>query len=445
MQPRTQYARSGDVHIAWQAVGQGPRDLVLVPGWVSNLDAFWEEPALARFLQRLASFARLILFDKRGTGLSDRVSDAELPTLEQRMDDVRAVMDAAGSERASVFGYSEGGPMCILFAATHPDRADSLICYGSYAKRRWSPDYPWAPRPEPRRAWIESLESTWGTAVDLDTLAPSVAGDPRFRDWWAAFLRRSASPAAAVALGRMNTEIDVRHVLPAIRVPALILHRRGDRDSNWEEGRWIAERIPGARFVLLEGDDHLPWVGDTDRVLDEIETFVTGASPAVRDDRILATVLFTDIVDSTGLVVSRGDRAWRELLDAHHAAARRAIERFRGVLVQTTGDGVLATFDGPARAARCGGSIRDDARRLGLEIRAGLHTGEIERTGDGNIRGIAVHIAARIMAMARPGEVWGSSTIRDLVAGSGLDFADQGIHVLRGVPGEWHLFRIEDD
>ncbi|MCI0437455.1 MAG: adenylate/guanylate cyclase domain-containing protein [Gemmatimonadetes bacterium] len=445
MPGHTQYARSGDVHIAWQVVGRGPSDLVLVPGWVSNLDAFWEEPALARFLTRLASFSRLILFDKRGTGLSDRVGDAELPTLEERMDDVRAVMDAAGSQRATLFGYSEGGPMCILFAATHPDRSDALITYGSYAKRIWSPDYPWAPKPAVRQAWLESLESTWGSPVDLEAMAPSVAADPRFREWWAAFLRRSASPSAAVALGRMNTQIDVRHVLPAIRVPALIMHRRGDRDSSWEEGRYIAERIDGARFILLEGDDHLPWIGDAHRVLDEIERFVTGSSPAARADRILASVLFADIVDSTRQAAARGDRGWRELLEAYHDTARRAIEQHRGVLVKTTGDGVLATFDGPARAGRCACAIRDGARTLGLEVRAGVHTGEIERAADGDISGIAVHIASRVLDEAGPGEVWASSTVRDLVAGSGLVFAPRGAHTLRGVPGEWLLFRIESE
>jgi len=335
--------------------------------------------------------------------------------------------------------------MCILFAATHPDRTDSLVCYGSYAKRVWSADYPWAPRPAERNAWLESLEATWGTAVDVEAMAPSVAQDPRFREWWAAFLRRSASPSAAVALGRMNTQIDVRHVLPAIRVPTLMLHRAGDRDSSFEESRWIADRIPGGRFVLLDGDDHLPWVGDADRILDEIERFVTGTSPAVRSDRILATVLLTDIVDSTGRAAALGDRAWRELLDAHLAAARRIIEQHRGVLVQTTGDGVLAMFDGPARAARCAFGIRDTGRALGFELRAGVHTGEIDRTPNGDVRGIAVHIAARIMTQAAPGEVWASSTVRDLVAGSGLGFVDCGSFALRGMPREWQLFRVTID
>ncbi len=438
------YARSGDVHIAYQVVGDGPLDLVLVPGWVSNLEAFWDSPPLARFLERLAAFSRLILFDKRGTGLSDRVADRELPTLEQRMDDVRAVMDAVASDRSAVFGYSEGGPLSILFAATHPERTTALACYGTYACRRRAPDYPWAPTTEQRESWLRRLETEWGGAADLEDLAPSRAHEPEFRAWWASFLRRSASPSAAVALGRMNSEIDVRDVLPTVRVPTLILHRTGDRDANVEEGRFIARRIPGARFLELPGDDHLPWIGDADAVVDALQEFLTGGRAAPPSDRILATIVFMDVVDSTGHATRLGDRGWRERLEAVHGVARREVARFRGDLVKTLGDGFLATFDGPARATRGACAVRDAVRALGLASRLGVHTGEIERSGT-DLAGIALHVAARIMERAGPDEVWASSTVRDLVAGSGLRFDDQGAFRLRGTDREWQLFRVEED
>ena len=437
----TRYAKSGDVNIAYQVVGEGKLDLVFVHGWISNVELAWEEPNLARFLTRLSSFARLILFDKRGTGLSDRVSLAELPTLEQRMDDVRAVMDSAGSDRAALFGVSEGGPMCVLFAATYPERTVALVTCGTYAKRIWSPDYPWAPTPEERQRFYDAIEHEWGLELGLDTLAPSMQDDPAIRRWLESYVRRSASPGAALALAKMNTQIDVRHVLPAVKVPALIMHRTGDRDSNVEEGRYIAERIPGARFVELEGADHIPWIGDQDSVLDEIGEFLTGVRPIHDADRILATVLFTDIVGSTERAAALGDRAWRNLLERHHQVVRRELERFRGREIDTAGDGFLAAFDGPARAIRSACAIRDAVREFGIELRAGLHTGECEVLEE-KLAGVAVHTGARVAGWAGPGEVLVSSTVKDLVAGSGIEFEDRGTTELKGVPGEWRLFAV---
>lgn len=444
MQPETRYARSGDVNLAYQVVGEGPFDLIWVPGWISNVEESWEVPEYAHFLRRLASFARLIVFDKRGTGLSDRVSNDRLPTLEQRMDDVRAVLEAAGSEHAAVFGASEGGNMSVLFAATYPEWVRALVLAGVYAKRLWSPDYPWAPTPEQREREHELLEREWAGKMDVSVLAPSAVDDPALMRRIATFFRRSASPGAAVALNRMNTAIDTRAVLPTITVPTLVLQRRGDRDVNVEEGRWIARRIPGARYVELPGDDHLVWIGDTDALLDEVEAFLTGVRRGPEPDRVLATVLFTDIVGSTKLAAELGDRRWRDLLEAHHAAVRRELERFRGREVDTAGDGFLATFDGPARAVRCACAIRDVVTPLGLELRAGVHTGECELVG-GKVGGIAVHIGARVAAAAATGEVLVSSTVRDLVAGSGLEFEDRGVRELKGVPGEWRLYAVCGD
>jgi class 3 adenylate cyclase len=441
VQPTTRYARSGTVNIAYQVVGDGPRDLVYVGGWVTHLESGWDEPLLARFRRRLASFSRLILFDKRGTGMSDRVPDANLPTLEERMDDVRAVMDAVGSERAALFGHSEGASMATLFAATYPQRTTALVTFGAFACRLRNPEYPWAPTREEREHLYEIIERDWGGDVDMSDLAPSMAHDEGFRRRLSTYVRLSASPGAALALARMNSEIDVRNVLPAIRVPTLILHRTGDRDSNIEEGRYIAARIPDAKFLELPGPDHLPWVGDQGEVVDEIEEFLTGIRPAPEPDRVLATVLFTDIVGSTQRAASLGDHAWRDLLEQHHASVRRELEHFRGQEITTTGDGFLATFDGPARAVRCAVAIRDRLRESGLEVRAGVHTGECERMGD-NIGGLAVHIGSRVAGLAGPGEVLASSTVKDLVAGSGIVFEDRGAHPLKGVPGEWRVFRV---
>jgi pimeloyl-ACP methyl ester carboxylesterase len=436
--PETQYAKSGDVNIAYQAIGDGALDLVYVSGWVSNLELMWDEPQYERFLRRLASFSRLIVFDKRGTGLSDPVALDHLPTLEQRMDDVRAVMDAVGSERAAVFGNSEGGQMSLLFAATYPERTVALVTQGTFAKRLWSPDYPWAPTPEAREQEIRDIEASWAD-LDVTTLAPST--DDAFRRRLAAYFRRSASPAVGAAFLRMNTQADLRAVLPTIRVPTLVIHRADDRDVSVEEGRWIASQIPGARYVELPGIDHVPWVGNQDEVVDEIEEFLTGARPAPEPDRVLATVLFTDIAGSTARAVELGDRRWRELLEVHHAAVRRQLERFRGREVDTAGDGFLATFDGPARGVRCARAIVDAVREVGLDLRAGLHTGECELV-NGGVRGIAVHTGARVAAQAGPGEVLVSSTVKDLTAGSGIEFEDRGEHELKGVPGEWRLYAV---
>ncbi|HTS21151.1 MAG TPA: adenylate/guanylate cyclase domain-containing protein [Casimicrobiaceae bacterium] len=439
MPPETRFARSGSVHIAYQVVGEGPLDLVYVPGWVSHVELAWEEPTLARFLERLASFSRLILFDKRGTGLSDRVPDSQLPSHEARMDDLRAVMDAAGSKRAAIFGFSEGGSLAALFAATYPQRTTALVTFGIFAKRLRSEDYPWAPTPEQRERDYEVVARDWGGAMDLANLIPSRIDDEAFTRRLATYLRRAASPGAAVALLRMNSQVDIRAVLPTIRVPTLVLHRIGDLDANIEEARFIARRIPGARLVELPGDDHLPWVGDQDSLLDELQEFLTGVRPIADVDRVLATVLFTDIVGSTDTAARLGDRAWRALLGSHHAMVRKELERFRGREVNTAGDGFLASFDGPARAIRCAFAIRDGARSLGLETRAGLHTGEVEQAGN-ELHGIAVHIGARVASAAGAGETLVSSTVKDIVAGSGIAFADRGLHALKGVPGEWRLY-----
>jgi pimeloyl-ACP methyl ester carboxylesterase len=448
MQPTTRYTKSGDVNIAYQVIGEGPLDLVYVPGWVSNLDVNWELSNYARFLERLASFSRLIVFDKRGTGLSDRVPVRELPTLEQRMDDVRAVMDAVGSEEAALFGASEGGPMCALFAATYPHRVRSLVMYGGYARGLPDGDYPWATSrwattPEDLEAMLEVIEETWGEPDELlGFWGPSVAEHEQYKRWWARYLRMSASPAAGVTMARMNHQVDIRHVLPTIRVPTLVIHRAEDSLISADGSRYMADRIPGARYVELPGEDHLWFFGDQDALLDEVEHFLTGTRQAHEPDRVLATVMFTDIVGSTEHAAELGDWRWRELLASHEELVRAQLERFRGREVQMLGDGVLATFDGPARAIHCARTICDAVRGLGIEVRAGLHTGECE-VRNGDIAGIAVHTGARVSAKASPGEVLVSSTVKDLVAGSGIEFGDRGVHRLKGVPGEWRLFAVE--
>jgi class 3 adenylate cyclase len=428
------YAKSGDLNIAYQVTGKGDLDLILVSGFVSHLEIDWDDPRSAHFLERLGSFSRLIRFDKRGTGLSDR--PAALPSLEARMDDVRAVMDAVGSERAALLGYSEGGPMAILFAATYPERTTALVLYGTYAKRIRSDDYPWAPTLAERRAYAEEIEREWAFAADMRHMCPSA--DEAMARWWEARARAAASPGAARTLIEMNSQIDVREVLPAIGIPALVLHRAGDPDSRVEEGRYIAERIPGARFVELTGTDHVPWI-DGDQVADEVEEFLTGARPPPRLDRVLATILVTDLVGSTELAARLGDRAWADLLDAHHEAVRGELSSFSGEEIDSAGDGFLALFDGPARAIRCALAIRDRLAELGLAIRAGVHTGEVERRG-GSVRGIAVHVAARIAAQAEDGQLLVTETTRDLVAGSGLTFSDRGERRLKGVEEPKRLF-----
>jgi class 3 adenylate cyclase len=433
MLPDIRYARSGDLRIAYQVIGQGPIDLVFVPGFISNIDLVWDDPVFAGFLTRLSAFTRVILFDKRGTGLSDRIGD--LPSLEVRMDDVRAVMEAAGSERATLFGISEGGAMAMLFAATHPERMHALVLYGTYAHYGT-----WVVPPENLDAALARMDTLWGTGEMVTLFAPSRATDPQFKTWWARFERLGGSPSAAVHLTRMNSKIDVRPILPLIRVPTLIMHRVGDARVNPEASHYLVQHIPGAKLVKLPGDDHLLWSGDANRVADDIEEFLTGSRPEVEVDRVLATVLFTDIVDSTKRASNLGDQAWGALLERHNALVRREIARFRGREVKTMGDGFLATFDGPARAVQCGAAIAEMVKSLDLDVRIGVHTGEIEITPDDDIGGIAVHIASRVMGLAGPGEVLVTSTVRDLVAGSSLAFADRGHQVLKGLPEEIRLF-----
>jgi len=439
--PKTRYAKSGGVNIAYHVIGTGPPDLVYVPGWLSNVEIMWEHPPLERFLRRLGSFSRLIVFDKRGTGLSDRV--AELPTLEQRMDDVRAVMDAVGSARAALFGHSDGAAMCILFAATYPERTLALTTYGAFAKRLRSDDYPWAPTLQERMQGAAELERNWGDPkiADLAYYAPSLGDDANFQAWLDTYFRRSASPKAAADLLLMNSYTDVRDVLPSVRVPTLVLQAVGDRDVQAAEGRYIASRIPGAQYVEFPSGDHFFWASHQDEILAEIQEFLTGVRPPPEHDRILATVLFTDIAEGTKRAAALGDRRWRDLLENHHALVRAEVSRHRGVEQDTAGDGFYATFDGPARAVRCALAIRTGVRRLGLEIRAGVHTGECAVVA-GKLGGIATIIGARVKDLARPGEVLATSTVCDLVSGSGLTFAERPPQVLKGVPGAWRVFEV---
>lgn len=441
--PPTRYASSGDVSIAYQVVGEGPIDVVLVPGFATQVELLWELPPVARYFNRMASFSRLLLFDKRGTGLSDPVAD--VPTLEQRIDDVRAVMDAAGSDRASLMGISEGGAMSALFGATHPERVTSLVLYGAMARTTQAPDYPWAsPADALRESAAEFIAPYWGQQGEVmaETFAPTMMGsDPQAFDALARLQRSAASPAMIQQIFEMFLDVDVRAVLPTIHVPTLVIHRRGDRVVNWRAAKEMAAQIPTARYVELPGIDHLPWAGDADGVLGEVEEFLTGVRSVPEPDRVLSTVMFTDIVASTERAGALGDARWRDLLSEHQAAVRRELARFRGREVKTLGDGSLATFDGPARAVRCGQSIVAAARSLGLEVRIGLHSGEVELTGD-DVSGIAVHIAARVGSLATAGEVLASSTVRDLVAGSGIRFADRGAKHLKGIPDEWRLFAV---
>ncbi|WP_027571806.1 adenylate/guanylate cyclase domain-containing protein [Bradyrhizobium sp. WSM1743] len=443
MVPTIHYAKSGDVHIAYGVVGEGPVDLVLIHGWISHLEYQWEDPALARFLNRLASFSRLIVFDKRGTGLSDRVAESALPTLEQRMDDIRAVMDAAGSNRAAMFGLSEGGPLSTLFAATYPARTTALIMYGAYAKGSRADDYPWGLTREQHEAAFEAYEKHWGTPIGLKTLAPSVANDARVRQWWAHHMRVSASPGAGVTLYRMNVEVDIRAILPTIRVPTLILHRSGDRLMPCQGGRYMAEQIPAAKFVELPGDDHVAWIGNIDPLLAEIQEFLTGERPVLEADRVLATVLFIDIVQSTQRATAIGDSRWRDLVENYQQQVDKEVARLGGRVVNTAGDGVFAIFDGPARAIKCARAVRDLVGTLGVAIRCGIHTGECVIEGN-DVAGIAVHIGARVAARANPGEILLSSTVKDLIAGSRVECLDRGSHVLKGVAGRWRLFAVKE-
>jgi pimeloyl-ACP methyl ester carboxylesterase/class 3 adenylate cyclase len=439
MPPQTRYARSGKVNIAYQVVGDGPFDLVFVPGFVSHLDLQWADPRIARFLEKLASFSRLILFDKRGTGLSDPVAGPA--PLEDRMDDVRAVMDAAGSERAALLGLSEGGPMSVLFATTYPERTRALILCGTYATGTLdTDDNPAGARWPDNYARVRATLEHWGEGHTLAIFAPSADGE-RERIGRGIFERSAASPQMARTLIEMVVETEVRDLLPSVRVPTLVLHRE-DEFIPVEGARDMAEQIPGARLVVLPGADHIPFYGDADGYAEEIEEFLTGARQAPVSDRILTTVMFTDIVGSTERAAVLGDARWRELASRHDELMRAELERHRGREVKTMGDGFLATFDGPARGIRCARATAEVVRSLDIELRAGLHTGECELVG-ADIAGMAVNIGARIGALAGAGEVVVSSTVRDLVVGSGISFRDRGICQLRGVPGEWHLFAVD--
>jgi len=438
--PEVHYVTSGDANIAYQVVGDGPLDLLFVMGWVSHLEYFWAEPSFARFLTRLSSFSRLILFDKRGTGLSDRVPLNQLPTLEQRMEDVHAVLNAVGSDRAALCGVSEGGPMCSLFAATYPQRTTALAMIGTYARRIWEPEYPWAPTNEERAHFFEEIRTGWGGPVGLDERAPSVARDSAFCEWWATYLRMGASPNAALALTQMNAEIDVRPVLPSIRVPTLVIHRTGDLCLKVEEGRYVAEHIPGAKFVELPGVDHLPFVGDQDAILDEIEEFLTGVRHQPSHDTVLATVLFVAPAKVVEPHLSAERR--HELLERHFSHTRRELELYKGRAIERIEDSFMAIFDGPARAIRCASAISDFARRSGVQVQVGLHTGECDLIGE-KVSGLAVELGKRLAEFASAGEVLVSRTVKDLVAGSGLRFRDQGVQALGDEFGEWQLFTVE--
>jgi pimeloyl-ACP methyl ester carboxylesterase len=436
-----QYARSGDVHVAYQVVGDGPVDLVMAMGAFTNLEVLWELQEYRRLCEDLGSFARLLLFDKRGMGLSDRV---HFGTLEERMDDIRAVMDAAGSESAALIGVSEGGPLSVLFAATYPERTRALILAGAEVKEEKTDDWPWgeATREEMNEfLQPEAIVSRWGKGLFLEQFIPSRSGDENLRAMLGRLQVQSASPTDALAFMRMAFEIDVRDIVPSVNVPTLVVHRTGDRVCNIENGRFLARHIPGAKFIELPGADHSIWTEQSDVIVSEIREFLTGVREPEDPDRVVATILFTDIVGSTERARELGDRAWRNLLDEHHALVRHELERFRGREIDTAGDGFFATFDGPARAIRSAKAIGESIRTLGVELRAGLHTGEVELAGDA-VRGIAVHTGARVAAHAGAGEVLVSQTVKDLVAGSGIEFEDRGTRELKGIPGEWRLYAV---
>ena len=445
--PQTRYAKTPDgVHIAYQVVGEGPIDLVFVSGWISNVDLNWTSPEYARFLRRLASFSRLIIFDKRGVGLSDRVPDKQLPDLETRMDDLSAVMDAAGSRQAIVFGESDGAPLCVLFAATFPERVMGLIMHGPDVRAAWAPDAPWGMTAEDFEVEVENIERGWGTGDFergfLEEMAPSMAGDEGFLNWTTTYFRQSASPGAAMALNRMWYALDVRDVVSTVGVPTLILNRTSAILNPVEESRYLAERMPAAEYIELPGADHLPWVGDQDALLEHVERFVSSAREEEADlDRVLATVLFTDIVGSTQTVAELGDRAWADAVGRHHSIVRSLLARHRGHEVDTAGDGFFATFDGPARGVRCAQQILHGMEPLGMQLRAGIHTGEV-RTIDAKVGGLGVVIGARVGAMAGSGQILVSQTVKDLTAGSGLVFEDAGEHELKGVPDRWRVYRV---
>jgi len=438
MTPETNFAENDGVSIAYQVFGDGPQDLIYIPGWLSNLDIFWEEPRVARFLLALARFSRVIVIDRRGTGLSDRVAP---PTLEIQMDDVTAVMDAASSGCAAFLGNSEGGSMCALFAATYPDRTTALITVGGYAKWIKSDDYPYGTEREKAEQWFQQVEKEWGSPIAVEFTTPSLANDEKHRHWVAKSYRSSASKADAIALLKMGADIDLRAVLPSINVPTLVLQAKDDLTNSLESGRDLASRIPNAKLVVMDCKDHVLWGDCSETIIREVRNFL-GEEEKVRvPDRVLTTILFTDIVDSTQLANDLGDEKWSDLLVGHHETVRRELEIFRGHEVKTTGDGFHATFDGPARAIQCAVSIREATRQLGLNLRIGIHTGECEIRGE-SLEGVAIHIAARVSGMASAGEILVSRTVKDLVAGSGIAFQDFGTRTLKGIPDEHQLFMV---
>jgi class 3 adenylate cyclase len=439
MLPKTKYARSGDVRIAYQITGDGPFDVVWAPGTMSHLDLDWEIPQRALFFERFSKFCRLIRFDKRGTGLSDR--PVHMATLEERTDDIRAVMDDAGIESANIFGVSEGGSMACLFAATYPQRVESLLIWGAQARWIACEDHPWAQTREEHNEMLAMIEDGWPSFEYITGPGAGVGkdADPAFIESLSRYMRAAANPSAVYAYEQMNGQIDTRPILPSIQAPTLVMNRTGDPCANVEAARDMASRIPGAKFKEYPGNSHSMMLDDMETVLSDVQEFITGERPIDSSDRILATVLFLDIASSTERAAELGDTPWRNLLNSYYAIVRKELARFRGKETNTTGDGFLATFDGPARAVRCALSIVLAVRQLGIEVRAGVHTGECEVMGD-NIGGIAVHAGARIMAKAEPGGVVVSRTVKDLVAGSGIDFQDAGLHELKGIPGEWRLF-----
>ena len=440
--PVTRYAMADDgVHVAYQVFGDGPADLVIVPGWVSHVELVWDEEQAAGFLRRLGEFCRVILFDKRGTGLSDPVAHA--PSVDERMDDIGAVMEAVGSERAALLGYSEGGPLALAFAATHVNQVSAVIAYGSYARLRQSEDYPIGWSDEGLQLLFDGLRQAGTTGEYYDVVTPSRKGDERFIEWYSRIARQSASPSMMELYFKANSAMDVTAILSSVRCPVLVLHRTGDLLIDVAHGRYLAGAISGANYVELDGADHWPWFGDSDSVIEEIEEFLTGMRHVAASDRVLATVLFTDIVGSTQELARVGDRAWRQRLDQHDAAVRRQLERFRGRAIKQTGDGMLATFDGPARAVQCATAIQGTTRAIGMSVRVGVHAGECEIRGT-DVTGLAVHIASRVAGLAEAGEVLVSRTVTDLVAGSGIQFEDRGEHTLKGVPGTWNLFAVRE-
>jgi len=444
MLPETKYVTSGGDHIAYQVLGDGPPDIVLVSGWFSHVDGRWEEPSYAAFLHRVASFGRLIHFDKRGTGASDPLPTETSPTWEEWADDVRVVMDAVGSERAAMLGISDGGPMATLFAALYPDRCSALVLLNTWAKMPRSKNYPIGMEPDVVDEFLRDISDSWGRGGSLDWSAPSKRGDAAFQYWFSKYQRLSSAPGPAAAGAKQMVELDVRSVLPTIHTPTLVVQRteQAQRYFPPEVGHYLAQHIPGAKLVEFPGRDHMVYLGNQVPILSAIEEFLTGDTPHLEADRILATVLFTDIVGSTDRAVAMGDRRWKELLDTHDAIVRQQVERFRGRIIDFAGDGTLSTFDGPGRAIQCALALRDALGAMGLDIRAGVHTGEVERLGN-SVVGMAVHLGARVMAEAGPREVLVSSTVRDLVVGSGIAFSDVGVRALRGIPGEWRLFAAQ--